>query len=238
MLEREDLQCNGLHIVQDTELYRFTSDAVILANLVRAKRGATIADYCSGSGVIALLLSAKTRAGRIYAVEMQQEMFALLAANVASNALEDVIEPVCAPVEDVPSLIGKSCLDVVVCNPPYFRSGSGDTRGGADALARHESGEGWSGIVRSAAQALKEGGDFYFVHAASRLAEVVAATELCGMPVKEMVLVRPTEDKEPKVFVAKARKGAKRGMTLRTLTVYGKDGRYTDEVAKMYGESK
>lgn len=236
MIRIDDLQCGGLVLKQDTESYCFTSDAVLLANLVRVKNGATVADFGTGNGVIAVLLCAKTRASKIYAVEKQPGLYALTCENVALNGLDGRVIPVLADIEDAAAVTGRESIDAVVCNPPYFRKDSGEVRGGESALARHESGRGLAGIMTAAAQVLKTGGDLFMIHRTDRLAEVVALAEREGLAVKEMILVRPSAEKEPNVFVIRARKGGRQGMKLRTLTVYGQDGSYTDEVAAMYGE--
>ena len=49
----EDMQIDGLKIVQDTRLYRFTSDSVLLSRFARAKTGDEVADFCAGSGIVA-----------------------------------------------------------------------------------------------------------------------------------------------------------------------------------------
>ena len=74
----EDLQYKGLKICQNKDLYCFTSDAVTLANFAKIKRGDKVCDFCSGSGIIAILISAKNEPSEIYAVEIQDEMFELL----------------------------------------------------------------------------------------------------------------------------------------------------------------
>ncbi len=234
----DDLQCAGLRLKQDSESYCFTSDAVILANLVKVKNGGVVVDFGTGSGVIAVLLTAKTGAKRIYAVEKQPGLFKLACENVALNGLDGRVVPIEGDIEDAPRLLGKWSADAVVCNPPYFKKGSGEVRGGESALARHESGEGLAGIMRAAATVLRTGGELFLIHRAERLSEVCALAEEAGLAVKEMILIRAREDAEPKTFVVRARKGAAQGMTLRTLTVTNRDGKYTDEVANMYGEAR
>ena len=86
----EDLQYKGLKIYQNKDLYCFTSDAVTLANFAKIKRGAKVCDFCSGSGIIAILISAKNEPSEIYAVEIQDEMFELLQKNIELNHIENI----------------------------------------------------------------------------------------------------------------------------------------------------
>ena len=92
--------------------------------------------------------------------------------------------------------------------------------------------------MSAAAAMLRTGGELFLIHRTERLSEVCALAENAGLAVKEMILIRAREGAEPKTFVAVARKGAAQGMKLRTLMVTDSDGKYTDEVAKMYGEER
>lgn len=235
MKRLDDLQCNGLKVWQDTDSYCFSSDSVVLANTVKAPAGAVVADFGTGCGVIALLVAAKNDVSKIYAIEKQRGLYDLTCENVAFNRMEDRIEPMLADIADAPRLIGREKLDVVVCNPPYFRAGSGDTRGGESRAARHESGCDLFGIVSSAAKTLKFGGSLFMVHRTERLAEVICAATECGMQAKELTLVRAKADKEPETFVIRCRKGAAPGLKIKTLTMYGGDGNMTEQAAALYG---
>ena len=66
-LRLDDLQYKGLSLWQYSSLYCFTSDAVLLANLAKVKKGDVVADFGTGSGIIAVLVAAKTGAAKIYA---------------------------------------------------------------------------------------------------------------------------------------------------------------------------
>ena len=86
----EDLLIGGYRILQDTALYRFTSDAVLLARFLRAKRGEKVADFCSGSGVVGLHFFAEnTGVEHVTLFEMQPRLADMSARTVALNGLED-----------------------------------------------------------------------------------------------------------------------------------------------------
>ena len=76
----EDLGCNGLKILQDTNQYRFTSDSVLLANFFNAKKDDNVGELCSGSGVISILGTAKTNAKHFYCFEIQPQLAETLKA--------------------------------------------------------------------------------------------------------------------------------------------------------------
>ena len=121
MAERwEDLQCQGLKILQDDDLYSFTSDAVILANFVRLKPNETAVEIGGGSGVISILLSAKNSFKKIKIFEIQEKMQKICEKNIIFNKLSDKIELICDDVKNFRKYFEVGSVDVVFSNPPYF----------------------------------------------------------------------------------------------------------------------
>lgn len=55
----DDLQCKGYQIIQNSGMFCFGMDAVLLANYVRFKRGGRYLDLGTGTGIIPILLAAK-----------------------------------------------------------------------------------------------------------------------------------------------------------------------------------
>ena len=106
----EDLQCKGLRLIQSSREYRFTTDAVLLANFCRDMTGKKCVELCAGSGVISLLLAAKKRPSHITAVELQPQLCDMMRRSVALNDLQEVIDVVC---EDVKNF--RAQADVVGC---------------------------------------------------------------------------------------------------------------------------
>lgn len=84
----EDLQYGGLKIIQSASEYRFTTDAVLLANFVKGAKGKTVVELGAGCGVISVLISKKQRPARLVAVEIQPVMYDLLERNVKLNGLD------------------------------------------------------------------------------------------------------------------------------------------------------
>lgn len=234
-LRLDDLQYNGLMLYQYPELYCFTSDAVLLANLAKVKRGDIVADFGTGSGIIAILIAAKTNADKIFAVEKQQIMCSLAQKNVDNNNLSDKIQVVNCDIADVGKELGKESVDVVVCNPPYFRQGSGQKREREEiAISRHETTCDLKGIIASAAKVLRYGGALYMVHKVERLAEVIAAMSANKIEPKKITLVYPKADKSADVFIVEGRKCGACGVKLENLIVYEADGSMTQEAKKLY----
>ncbi|MCM1534084.1 MAG: methyltransferase [Corallococcus sp.] len=200
----EDLQYNGLRIIQSDSEYRFTTDAVLLANFCRDMRGKLCVEFCAGSGVISLLIAAKKRPQKIVAVELQPQLADMARRSVELNDLQDVISVVCDDIKNAPNLTEKPA-DAVVCNPPYRKAGSGERQLASNiALCRHEIAVTLEQVIISAAKTLNNRGTFYMVHQADRIAEIIALCASSNLAVKEIVPVCPKRGKEPNLVLIRA----------------------------------
>ena len=234
----DDLECNGLKIKQYVDGYRFTSDAVLLANLARCSAGDTIVDFGCGNGVISLLLTAKTPCKKVIGIEFQEEVASLAQDNVALNRLEDKISILNADILDAPKLLGKESVEVVVCNPPYFAKSSGETRECRQvALSRHESTCDLKGLVRSASSILKYGGAFYIIHKISRMAEVISECSQVNLIAKNLTLIYPKASKKADAFVLRCKKCGKHFLDVDSLVVYDEDGKMTPQACALYNKT-
>lgn len=207
-----DLQINGLTLLQDDELYCFTSDSVLLADFVRAKTGETVCDFGTGAGIIAILLAGKRPGIRVTACEIQPALCALARRNAERNGLAERVE---VREEDLRRLrfsLPKPA-DAVVCNPPYFRRGSSFVNENeSKARARHEIDITLPELCESAAKTLKEGGRFFVSYPADRFCELIA--ELCavGLEPKRVRGVQTRADAAPHLFLVESQKGGSRGV--------------------------
>lgn len=232
----DDLMCNGLKIIQHEDSYCFAMDAVLLANFVKAKAKDRIVDLGTGTGVIPLLLSAKTPAREIIGVEIAEGVAQRAQRSVEMNGLENRIKVILADIKDTPKLFGHGSFSVVVTNPPYMVVGEGKISPVKEkALARHEVAVTLSQVIQVGAKLLKNGGRFYMVHRTVRLAEALGELRLAGLEPKILQLIAPREGEPPNLFLTMAQKGAGQGLeVLPTLFVYGHDGEYTPEIHRIY----
>lgn len=200
----EDLQYNGLQIIQSTDEYRFTTDAVLLANFCNDMKGKLCVEFCAGSGVISILVAAKKHPARVIAIELQPQLADMARRSVEYNNLQDVIEVVCDDVKNAASMLPKPA-DVVVCNPPYRKVGSGETQLSRNlALCRHEIAITLEQVITCASKTLNNRGTFYLVHQAERIAEIVSLCSANQLAVKEIVPVCPRQGKEPNLVLIRA----------------------------------
>lgn len=210
----EDLQCNNLFIIQQTDGYRFTSDAVALANFVKVKSGGKVVDLCSGSGVIGVLVSAKNNVDSVTLVEIQKSLADMSERTIEYNHLEDKISVINAPLQDIHKEIGVGIFDVVTCNPPYKKRDTAMDLGARDSItiAKHEVAVTLEELIAEASKLLKFGGDFYIVNKEERLVDMFVLSRKYGIEPKELRILPST--KGASVVMIKARKGGRGGIKI------------------------
>ena len=209
----EDLQFNNLFIIQDTKGYRFTSDAVALANFVKVKSGGKLIDLCSGSGVIGILASAKNKVSKTVLVEIQECLSDMSRRSVEYNELEN-IEVVNAPLQNISKTVGVGVYDTVVCNPPYKKCGTAKllNENESIAIARHELTVTLEEIIKEASVLLKFGGEFYIINKEERLVDMMVLLRKYNLEPKVLKLLPST--KGANVIMLKAKKGGKSGIEI------------------------
>ena len=232
-----DLQRNGLKMLEDSDKFRFGMDAVFLSGWAEVKKGERVLDMGTGTGILPLLLSAKTEAGQIVGIEVQQECAELAARNITLNGLSDRITVVNGDLKDSVNLFGKASFDVVVSNPPYMTGGHGLVNPqSAKAIARHEVLCSFADVAEQAAAVLKPGGRLYLVHRPFRLPEIITTLVKFGLEPKRLRMVHSYVDKEPNMMLLGCVKGGKpRIQVEKPLIVWEKPGKYTEEVVNTYG---
>lgn len=233
----DDLQCNNLKIMQFVDGYCFSSDAVLLANIVRCNHGDTIVDFGCGNGVISLLLTAKTPCEKVVGIEFQEEVAELAKQNVALNNLQDKVQIICDDISNASSILGRESTQVVVCNPPYFSKSSGLQREERQiALSRHESTCDLESIIKSAASVLEFSGEFFIIHKTSRMAEVITYCSQNKLIPKTLTLIYPKISKNADTFVLRCKKCGKHFLRMEKVVVYNEDGSMTEEAKALYNK--
>ncbi len=206
----EDLQCNGLKIIQDKNLYAFTSDSVVLANYIKTKQKDVAVEIGAGSGVISFLVQAKTKVEKIFAFEIQKEMASLCERNIKLNNLESKICLHCDDVKNFQNYFSKESVDVVFCNPPYFKT-TNFQQSDVKRIAKEEIKLSCKDLCVVADAMLKHGGTFFCCYSAERSVELICNLEKVGLIVKEMFFTENGKG-QTKLIVIKAVKGAKHGV--------------------------
>lgn len=233
----DDLQVNGYEIIQHPGKFCFGMDAVLLSNFVRVKPGESVLDLGTGTGIIPILLTAKTEGEHFVGLEIQDESADMARRSVAHNHLESKVEIVNGDIKEAARLFGSASFDVITTNPPYMIGQHGITNASdTKAIARHEVLCTLDDILRESAKILKPRGRFYMVHRPFRLAEILSKMVAVGIEPKRMRMVHPFIDKEPNMVLVEGTRGGNSRMTVdRPLIVYKEVGVYSDELLGEYG---
>ena len=135
----DELHRNGYRIIQNEAAFCFGMDAVLLSGFATAKKGERVVDFCTGTGIIPILMEAKTEGSHFTGLEIQEPMAEMAGRSVQLNELSEKVEIVCGDVCRASEIFGKSTVDVVTCNPPYMNQNHGlKNPDEPKAIARHE----------------------------------------------------------------------------------------------------
>ena len=232
----DDLQ-NGFFVIQDPEKFCFGMDAVLLSGFARIKKGETVLDMGTGTGIIPILLRARTEGEHFTGLEIQPECAEMAGRSVAYNGLEADVEIVRGDIKEAADMFGAASFHVVTCNPPYMIGAHGlKNPDMPKAIARHEILCTLEDVVSQAARVLKDRGRFYMVHRPFRLTEIMNVLTKYKLEPKRMQLVHPFIDREPNMVLIEAVKGGNPRITVeRPLIVYEKPGVYTKSILDIYG---
>ncbi len=233
----DDLQRNGFQIIQDPDRFCFGMDAVLLSGFAAAQDGARVLDLGTGTGIIPILMAAKTGAGELIGLEIQPESADMASRSVALNNLQGRVKIVQGDIKEAGQIFDAASFDVVTCNPPYMIGGHGLKNPDAPkAIARHEVLCDLEDVIKAAAKCLKSGGKFYMVHRPFRLAEIMVLMHQYKVEPKRMQLVYPYVDKEPTMVLIEGARGGKSRITVeKPLIIYESEGKYTPDIYDIYG---
>ena len=233
----DDLNRNGYSIIQNPQKFCFGMDAVLLSGFCEVKEKERVLDLGTGTGIIPILLEAKTKGKEFIGLEIQEESADMARRSVSYNHLEERVSIVTGDIKEASKIFGGSSFDVITTNPPYMIGQHGlKNASEAKTIARHEVLCTLDDIMRESAKLLKPRGRFYMVHRPFRLAEIMVTMKKYNIEPKRMQLVYPFVDKEPNmVLIEGLRDGNPRMTVEKPLIVYKEQNIYTDEIISIYG---
>lgn len=233
----DDLERSGLFIIQNPSKFCFGMDAVLLSGFAKVKPGENVLDLGTGTGIVPLLLSAKSQGRHFVGLEIQEDMADMAWRSVQVNGLEEKIRILCGDIKSVEEILPVGSFSVVTSNPPYMNDLHGiKNPDSALAIARHEVLCTLEDIIKSAAKMLKSNGKFFMVHRPHRLVEIMEWMSKYKLEPKRMCFVHPYADKEANMVLIEAAKGGGHFLKLEpAMVVYERPGVYTKQLLEIYG---
>ena len=235
----DDLEYKGLKIIQRQDGFCFGIDSVLLSDFAKnIRKESIVVDLGTGTGILPILLSAKTQAKKIYGIEIQEDMAEMAQRSVALNHLENKIEIIPQNIKEI--TIEKASVDVIVTNPPYKKGETGlKSKNLSKRIARHEIYANLQDFIQISFQLLKDKGEFYMVHRPERLVDRGYELRKNKMEPKKLRFVHSHVEEEPKLILIKAVKNAKPFLTIeKPLYIYTKGGEYTNEILEIYHKAE
>ena len=238
LLENERLDYllkENLRIIQNDNVFSFSTDALLLGHFTNVKKRDNIMDLCSGNGVIPLVLSNKGQQ-MIDAVEIQEQLVDMARRSITYNQLEERIHMYQMDLKEAHRYFKPSQYDLVTCNPPYFKTNQQHQHQiDAHKIARHEIMCTLADCCYAARHLLKQGGRFIMVHRAGRLMDVLSHMRTYQIEPKKIYFIYSKLDKAAQTIVVEGRKGGNQGLEIQPpFYIYNKDGTYTEEMREIY----
>ncbi|KIL34981.1 hypothetical protein SD71_16395 [Cohnella kolymensis] len=229
----DDLLTKNLKIIQSSEVFSFSLDAVLLARFAGVPRHGRVLDLCTGNGVIPLLLTTRTTAS-IEGVEIQPRLADMAKRSVQLNGLDKRVSIIENDLR-LWNLEGE-WYDAITVNPPYLPVQTGDHKENQyQAMARHELGCTLEDVIAACARSIRPGGRVSMVHRPARLADIIDLMRRYRLEPKRLRFVHPRSAAEANmVLIEASRYGKPEIRLLPPLVVYGPDGDYTSELQDVF----
>ena len=237
----DDLEFNNLKIIQKPEGFCFGIDAILLSDFAREiKNNYKVLDLGTGTGILSILLAGKTKASKIYGIEIQKEIANMAQRSVRLNNLQDKIEIINEDLKNLNNIFEDSFFDAIVTNPPYKNKNSGKINENEyKYISRHETTATLEDFIKTSFKMLKDKGTLYMVHRPERLVDIIYELRKNKIEPKKIRFVYSNKNKEPKLVLIKAVKNANRFLIVdKPLFIYDKDGDYSDEILEIYNKKE
>ncbi|AEB77135.1 methyltransferase small [Clostridium botulinum BKT015925] len=233
----DDLQLDGIHVIQKKDGFRFGIDAVLLANFANVKNGNRVVDLCSGTGIVPFIIAGKTKASSITGIEIQEDMVEMANRSIKFNELQEKIEFICEDLTNIDVMKKVPKADVVTVNPPYKLYNSGIVNPSDKmAIARHEVCCNLEDVIIACRTLLKDNKRMYMVHRPDRLADIITLMRKNKIEPKRIQMVHPNTKKAPNIVLIEGQRDG--GAFLKwepPIYVYNDEGGYSDQIEAIYG---
>ena len=231
-----DLLGFNLKIVQETDYFNFSLDSVLLYNFISLKNNMKVIDICSGNCPIPLMISKKVN-NKIYAVEIQKEVYELGKESIEINKLEDKIELLNMDAKDLVNKFETDSFDLITCNPPYFKLNEESKKNdnNVKSIARHEIMINIEDIIVIARKLLKNNGSLAIVHRPDRLSEIFVLMNKYNLSPKRVQFIYPKEGMNSNMVLIEATKNGNNSLkVLEPLVVHDSNGNYKQNINDIF----
>lgn len=237
----DNLEYNDLKIIQNKDGFCFGLDSVLISDFAKdVKTNSVGADLGTGTGIISILMAAKTKLKKIYGIEIQKDVADMAKRSIELNTLQDKCEIINIDIRYIMKTFKRETLDFVVTNPPYKKLDSGKVNENEyKYISRHECSASLEDFISTSRYLLKDKGSIYMVHRPERLADIMELMRKYKMEPKKIRFVYSRVNKGASLVLVKAVKNAKPFLKIQEpLIVYGEDGEYTEEIYKIYNKER
>lgn len=240
MAERiDEIGFGGLKLIQDTDMFCYGIDAVLLASFASRSSHRNVADLGTNNGIIPIIMSSIGDARQLTGVEMQARACDLARRNIELNGLSHRVAVQNADILELTDHFRAASFDCVVTNPPYMAAGTGVVND-KDPLtaARHETTARLSDFIEKAAWLLSDRGYFYMIHRPSRIVDISVLCRQNRLEPKYIQMISPHIGERPNLMLIECRKNGGRELKFfDPLYVYEADGSYSEEILRIYRRS-
>ena len=231
----DDLQLNGLKIIQNTDGFCFGIDAVLLANFAKVKKDNLVVDLGTGTGIIPTLIAGKTEAKKIIGVGIQKEVYEMAKRSVKMNDLGDRIEIINEDLKEIDKILEVNGFHVVTSNPPYTHIDGIKNISDKKAISRHEIKCTLEDVLKSASRLVMPKGKFFMIHRPIRLVDIFILSRKYDLEPKKIRFVHPKPNKAPNLVLIEFIKGGKPELKiLDPIYVYEENGEHSEEMKGIY----
>jgi tRNA1(Val) A37 N6-methylase TrmN6 len=233
----DDLQLNGLKLIQKEDGFKFGIDAVLLSDFAYIKNKHKVIDLCTGTGIIPFLVYGKYAPESVYGLEIQEDMIEMANRSVQLNSLEKKIFFLNEDLKNIEFLKKLQKFDIVTVNPPYKLNNAGILNPNDKlAIARHEILCNLEDVISASRVLLKDNGRLFMIHRPERLADIFTLMRKYKIEPKRVKMIHPKIGKAPNIVLVEGQRDG--GAYLKwdePLYVYDSNGKYTKEINEIYG---
>ena len=236
----DDLQYKGFKLIQNPKEFCFGVDAVLLANFPIIKKDDIVVDFGTGSGIIPMLICAKTEASHVTGIEIQEYLSDMAKRSVILNNICDKVTIINDDLKNWADYLKPSSCDIITCNPPYKDKGTGiiNPKNGK-AIARHEITCNLEDVICNASKLLKFNGKLCMIHRPQRIADIICIMRKYKIEPKRLKFVYPDRFKAPSMILIEGAMGGRAEMrVLEPLFIYDDNGSYSKEINMIYDRGK